>query len=181
MDTAAKADQPSKALLWGGWIASVLPALFLLLDGAMKLVKPDFVVKATVELGFAESVIVPLGIVLITCCVLYLIPRTAVLGAVLLVGYLGGAVATHVHAGHGAFENPVPGRFRSHPLGWTVVARSEDSRADTVAHLIDRLPMGELHEIRLPGVLQRAAVCDADRNRANRDDGRVLRLRRCAA
>ena len=108
MDTVAKAAQPSKALLWGGWILSVLPALFLLLDGVMKLVKPEFVVKATVELGFAESVIVPLGIVLIACTVLYLIPRTAVLGAVLLVGYLGGAVATHVHAGHGAFQMLFP-------------------------------------------------------------------------
>jgi hypothetical protein len=83
---------------------SGLPALFLLVDGAMKLVKPEFVVKATVELGYAESVILPLGVVLVACTILYLIPRTAVLGAILLTGYLGGAVATHVRAGQGAFE-----------------------------------------------------------------------------
>src|SRR5205807_10288958 len=81
-----------------------LPALFLLFDGAMKLVKPPFVVEATVRLGYAESVIVPLGVVLLVCTVLYLVPPTAVLGAILLTGYLGGAVATHVHAGDGPFE-----------------------------------------------------------------------------
>ena len=94
----------SKALLWTGWIMSALPALFLLVDGAMKLVKPEVVVKATVDLGYAESVIVPLGVVLLACTILYLIPPTAVLGAILLTGYLGGAVATHVRAGQGAFE-----------------------------------------------------------------------------
>jgi hypothetical protein len=65
------------------------------MDSVMKLMKPAFVVQATVELGYPESVKVGLGIVLLTCTVLYLIPRTAVLGAILLTGYLGGAVATH--------------------------------------------------------------------------------------
>src|SRR5499426_810935 len=93
-----------KARLWLGRIISALPALFLLVDGAMKLVKPEVVVKTTVELGYTEAVILPLGIVLLACTILYLIPRTAVLGAILLTGYLGGAVATHVRAGHGPFE-----------------------------------------------------------------------------
>ncbi|WP_020468645.1 DoxX family protein [Zavarzinella formosa] len=95
---------PSKARLWTGRIVGGLPALFLVLDAVMKLVKPEPIVKATVELGFPEAAIVPLGIVLLTSTILYLIPRTAILGAVLLTGYLGGAVATHVHVGHGAFE-----------------------------------------------------------------------------
>jgi hypothetical protein len=94
----------SKGALWMGRILSYLPALFLLFDGAMKLVKPDFVVEATVGLGFSENVILPLGIVLLLCTVLYLVPQTAVLGAILLTGYLGGAVATHVHAGHAPFQ-----------------------------------------------------------------------------
>jgi hypothetical protein len=94
----------SRGALWTGRILSALPALFLLLDGAMKLVKPSFVVEATVQLGFSEQVIIPLGIVLLVYTVLYLLPPTAVLGAVLLTGYLGGAVATHVHAGHGPFQ-----------------------------------------------------------------------------
>jgi len=77
--------------------------LFLLVDGAMKLVKPEVVVKATVELGYAETVIVPLGVVLLACTILYLVPSTAVFGAILLTGYLGGAVATQVRAGQGPF------------------------------------------------------------------------------
>src|SRR5262249_53614164 len=68
------------------------------------LVYAEAVVKASVELGYAETVILPLGVVLLACTILYLIPRTAVLGAILLTGYLGGAVATHVRAGHGPFE-----------------------------------------------------------------------------
>jgi hypothetical protein len=78
---------------------SALSALFLLMDGGMKLAKPKQVVEATVELGYPESVIVYLGIVLLVCVVLYVVPRTSVLGAVLLTGYLGGAVATHVRVG----------------------------------------------------------------------------------
>jgi len=89
---------------WIGRIVTWLPALFLLVDGVAKLFKPLPVVKGTVKLGYSESTIIPIGIVLIVCTVLYLVPRTAVLGAILLTGYLGGAVATHVSAaGDGAF------------------------------------------------------------------------------
>ena len=94
---------PSKAAFWAGRVLTGLFGLFLLADGAMKLVKPPFVVEATVKMGFSEDVIVPLGITLVACSVLYLVPLTSVLGAILLTGYLGGAVATHVHAGDGAF------------------------------------------------------------------------------
>mgnify|MGYP000034053646 FL=1 len=87
----------SNGQLWAGRIVSALPILFLLVDGVMKLAKPSFVVEATVQLGYQESVIIPLGAVLTICTILYAIPRTSVLGAILLTGYLGGAVATHVH------------------------------------------------------------------------------------
>ena len=86
----------SNRALWAGRIISTLPALFLLIDGIMKLVKPRVVVEATAQLGYPESVIVGIGIVLLACTILYLIPRTAIFGAILLTGYLGGAVATHV-------------------------------------------------------------------------------------
>ena len=98
----------SKGKLWVGRIMSWLPALFLLVDGVMKLFKPAVVVEATVKLGYAENVIVPLGIVLTLCTILCLIPRTAVLGAILLTGYLGGAVATHVRVGEGLFPISFP-------------------------------------------------------------------------
>ena len=94
----------NKGSLWAGRIISGLPALFLLLDGIMKLVKPAVVVEATVQLGYPESVIVGIGVVLVACTILYLIPRTAVLGAILLTGYLGGAVATHVRVGGPMFS-----------------------------------------------------------------------------
>ena len=95
----AKADRRTRA----GYALSTLAVLFLLMDGIMKLFKPSFVVSGTVELGYSESVIIPLGIVLTACTILYTVPRTAVLGAILLTGYLGGAVATHVRVGAGAF------------------------------------------------------------------------------
>jgi hypothetical protein len=108
MQSAIQAAPASKKLLWAGRVLGGLPALFLLFDGLMKLVKPEPVVKATVELGYPESVILGLGIVLLACTVLYLIPRTAVLGAILLTGYLGGAVATHVRVEEGLFPIAFP-------------------------------------------------------------------------
>ncbi len=94
----------SSMQLWAGRIMSGLPALFLLVDGIMKLFKPAVVVQATVELGYPESVIVGLGVTLLTSTLLYLISRTSVLGAILLTGYLGGAVATHVRVGGPIFN-----------------------------------------------------------------------------
>jgi hypothetical protein len=86
----------SKGRLWAGRIIGGLPVLFLLVDAIMKFVKPAPVLEATVKLGYPESVIIGLGVVLLVSTVLYLIPKTSVLGAILLTGYLGGAVATHV-------------------------------------------------------------------------------------
>ena len=93
----------SKGMVWAGRVISTLPALFLLVDGVMKLMKPAVVVEATVQLGYPQGVITGLGIILLTCTILYLIPRTSVLGAILVTGYLGGAVATHVRVEDGLF------------------------------------------------------------------------------
>ena len=98
-----KASESNKLQLWAGRIISIVPALFLLIDGVMKLVKPAVVVEATVKLGYPEGTIVGLGIVLLACTILYLIPRTSVIGAILLTGYLGGAIATHVRVGDPVF------------------------------------------------------------------------------
>ena len=86
----------SKMLLWTGRILSAFAALFLLWDGVMKLLKPAIVVKATRDLGYPESDIAGIGVVLLICTVLYLFSRTSVLGAILLTGYLGGAVASQI-------------------------------------------------------------------------------------
>ena len=93
----------SNKTLWVARIVSGLAALFLLVDGTAKLFKPAFVVDANVQLGYSESTIIPIAVVLIICTILYLIPATSVLGAILLTGYLGGAVATHVRAGSPLF------------------------------------------------------------------------------
>ena len=98
----------SNKAVWAGRIVSALPVLFLLMDGVMKLFKPALVVEATVRLGYPESTIIPIGIVLLVCTVLYIIPRTSVLGAILLTGYLGGAVATHVRFYEGVFAIVFP-------------------------------------------------------------------------
>lgn len=93
----------SKGILWAGRVVTALPVLFLLIDGAAKLFKPAPVVEATTQLGYSANTIVPIGIVLLVCTILYLIPKTSVLGAILVTGFLGGAVATHVRAGTGMF------------------------------------------------------------------------------
>jgi hypothetical protein len=108
MQTDDRTARASGVMLWSGRIMSTIPVLFLLVDGVMKLAKPAIVVETTVQLGYPESVITGLGIVLLACTALYLVPQTAVLGAVLLTGYLGGAVATHVRVGGAPFEVTFP-------------------------------------------------------------------------
>ena len=84
--------------LWTGRVLTGLSTAFLLFDAVMKLFKPPFVVEATIHLGYPESTIVGIGVALLVSTVLYVIPRTSIFGAILLTGYLGGAVATNVRA-----------------------------------------------------------------------------------
>jgi uncharacterized membrane protein (UPF0182 family) len=98
----------SKARLRGGRVLGTLAVLFLVMDGGMKLFKPPFVVQATVQLGYAESTIVGIGITLLLCAALYVIPRTSVFGAILLTGYLGGAVASNIRASTPVFNAVFP-------------------------------------------------------------------------
>ena len=98
-------DTPKQKRSWSGIILSAIPTLLLLMDAVGKLLKPEPVVAGTVELGYPETAIVPLGIVLLVCTILYAIPKTSVLGAILLTGYLGGAVATHVRVGSPLFTH----------------------------------------------------------------------------
>jgi hypothetical protein len=86
----------SKTSLWIGRVISILCVLFLLFDSIVKLIKPQFVVEATVKMGYPENTIVGIGIALLVCTILYVIPLTSVLGAIFITGYLGGAVASSV-------------------------------------------------------------------------------------
>jgi hypothetical protein len=103
MQSATETAPTSNKTLWTGRIISAILALFLFFDSAMKFVKPAVVVETTVKLGYSERLIPVLGIVLLVCTVAYLIPQTSILGAILLTGYLGGAVASHLRAGDPLF------------------------------------------------------------------------------
>ncbi|MBL8112511.1 MAG: DoxX family protein [Acidobacteria bacterium] len=91
---------PSKGTLVTGRILSGLAILFLTFDSVGKLLEVPPVIAGTVELGYPTTLIFTLGVILSLCVVAYAIPVTSVLGAVLLTGYLGGAVATHARVGN---------------------------------------------------------------------------------
>lgn len=95
----------NKNALIAGWCISGLLILFFLWDAFGKFSKPEIVVKTTMDLGYPESVITTIGIILLVCTILYAIPRAAFIGAILLTGYLGGAVATHLRVGAPLFSN----------------------------------------------------------------------------
>lgn len=85
-----------KWMAWTGWALSGLMIAFLVFDSASKIMLEHHVVEATTRIGYPLDVIRPLGIVCLACTVLYAIPRTSILGALLLTGYLGGAIASKV-------------------------------------------------------------------------------------
>jgi len=89
-----------------GWILTVLPVLMLLMSAVMKFVKPASAVEGFTHLGLPEKLAFGLGVIELTCTILYLIPQTTVLGAILLTGYLGGATFAHLRVGD-AFIMPV--------------------------------------------------------------------------
>ena len=107
MQTDTQSAPVSRALVWTGWIMSVLPALLLLFAGLVNVLQLPFAAEGAVKMGYSESVILPLGIALLASTILYLIPPTAGIGAILLTGYLGGAVDAHVRQGDGLFIVPV--------------------------------------------------------------------------
>ena len=98
--TTEQASSPGKAALWGGRVLSALPVLALLGSATMKLTHNHNYVETMVgKLGYLEGSITAIGVAELLSVILYVVPQTAVLGAVLLTGYLGGAVASHVRIG----------------------------------------------------------------------------------
>lgn len=89
----------SKKMLWTGRVISAIPVLLMMFSAALKLAKPAGVVQGFERAGYPESLILSLGILEMLCCVVYTIPRTSILGAILMTGYLGGATATNVRIG----------------------------------------------------------------------------------
>jgi len=99
MSTYVQAAPTSNKMLWAGRIISGLVVAFLLFDGAIKLIPLDVVITTSQELGIPAHLARTLGVLTLVCTLLYAWPRTAVLGAVLLTGYLGGAIYVQVRAG----------------------------------------------------------------------------------
>ena len=97
----------SSKRLWAGRIVSALPALLLLFSGTMKLFKVPAVIEGMAHYGYPEHLIVLLGMLEVGCTIVYLVPRTAVLGAILMTAYLGGATATNVRVGDSSFIGAV--------------------------------------------------------------------------
>src|SRR5262245_8287752 len=91
--------------LWTGRVIGWLAVAFLIVDGAGKLLEVQPVIDGTKQLGYPPGIVFSLGVTLLSCVLVYLVPRTSVLGAVLLTGYLGGAVATHVRVGNPLFTH----------------------------------------------------------------------------
>jgi hypothetical protein len=94
--------------MWTGRVVSALVALFLGFDGVTKVMRVTPVVEANVRLGYPADAVPIIGAILLVATALYVVPRTAVLGAVLLTGCLGGATATHVRAGDPTFAIVFP-------------------------------------------------------------------------
>ncbi len=97
--------RPGRGALWAGRILTGLAALFLLFDAAVKVLELAPAVEGTIQLGYPASVIQGIGILQLALLVVYLVPRTSLLGAVLWTGYLGGAIATHVRVGSPLFTH----------------------------------------------------------------------------
>jgi hypothetical protein len=114
---------------WIGLTLSGIVTLFLLLDGAIKLIPLDVVIETSAELGLPAHLARALGIITLACTILYIIPRTAVLGAILLTAYMGGAVATHVRVGSPLFTHVLFGVYLGLMIWGGLYLRDERVRA----------------------------------------------------
>ncbi|MCB0278491.1 MAG: DoxX family protein [Calditrichaeota bacterium] len=97
--------EQSNAKIWSARIMAAIVILFMLMDSIFKFIKPAEVIKGTVELGYTEDHIVTIGVLALISTILYAIPRTTILGAILLTGYYGGAIATHFRIDNPLFSH----------------------------------------------------------------------------
>jgi hypothetical protein len=110
----------SRKVLWTGRVVRALPVLVLLMSASMKFVKPAFVVESFKHLGLPKPLAMGLGILELACTLVYLVPQTSVLGAILLTGYLGGAILTHLRIGE-----PIFGEILLGVMVWAGLYRRE--------------------------------------------------------
>ena len=102
-----RSSTPSKATLWISGIMSALPVLLILLGSVMKLMRTQSVIDGFAHAGTPERLIIPVGLIELTCVVVYLIPQTAVLGAIVMTGLLGGAIITSLRIADPTWPMPL--------------------------------------------------------------------------
>jgi DoxX-like family len=107
MSSLAAMAPTSKGMLWSGRILSGLIVAFMLFVASFGFFKPEMSRQGLRDMGYPDSLGMPITIALLTSTLLYAIPRTCVLGAILLTGYLGGAIATHLRLGQPTFVIPL--------------------------------------------------------------------------
>ena len=133
MVTATRTAPVVKTTLWTGRIISTLVILFMAFDSIIKVLQLAPAMEATTLLGYPTSLVLMIGVIELLCLAVYVIPRTALLGAVLLTGYLGGAVASQVRAGVGLF--PIVFPFIMGALIWGGLLLRDDRLR---AHMLPR-------------------------------------------
>ena len=119
----------SNGAIWTGRVLSGLAIVFLLFDGAIKLVPLDIVITTSQQLGIPTELARTLGVLTLVCTILYAIPRTSVLGAILLTGYMGGAIYTHVRADSPLFTHTLFGVYLAVLIWGGLYLRDERVRA----------------------------------------------------
>jgi hypothetical protein len=103
--SSTRNSKPVTRAVWAGRIISAVPVLFLLFDSSIKLMNIAPVTESFIRLGYRSSIAVAIGLLELACLIVYIVPRTSILGAIILTGYLGGAVATHVRVGDPLFSH----------------------------------------------------------------------------
>jgi hypothetical protein len=120
---------PLPRTVLGGRALSALPVMFLVFDGVIKVLRIQPVIDSFVQLGYDPDISVALGLLELTCVAVYLVPRTALSGAILLTGYLGGAIATHLRLGHPLFTHTLFPTYVAALLWGGLVLRRERLRS----------------------------------------------------
>jgi DoxX-like family len=144
MQSETTAVPTSKKKFWAGVLLSALAVLFLLFDSVIKLLKIAAVVESFARLGYPDDLARGIGTLELVCLVLYLVPRTSVLGAILLTGFLGGAVSTHVRVGDPLLSHVLFPIYVGLLLWGGLYLREERLRALIPARLVRRSSGGAL-------------------------------------
>ena len=139
MQSATQTVPVSTKALWAGRIISALTVLFLIFDGVIKVIQHPEAVRPTTQLGYPETLVFWIGLIELVCLVVYVIPQTSVLGAILLTGYLGGARRYPGARWLGPVFSLLPHPFRRNDLGRVISARYPAARAHSSAQLASTL------------------------------------------